>query len=79
MKTFTYTCLSIYDVCEHNKLPYETVMTAITDSDISFGTNYDTLISSNQLKTILEQAWITNTLNFDNHDEDGFVLISLGS
>ena len=42
MIAHTYTYVLLEDVCEHNKLDYDTVMMAISNSDTSFGTNYDT-------------------------------------
>ena len=79
MKSFSYTCLDIRDVCEYNDLELDAVMTAICDSDISFGTNADTLISISQLETILEDAQIAiDGLDYNNHDEDD-ILIRLGS
>jgi len=80
----SYKYLTIADVCEHNKLDYDTVMLTISNSSPSFGTNYDTLITSTQLERILKDAWPTSqlakSLDFNNHDEDsGYVLISLGS
>jgi len=73
MKSFTYTCLDILEVCQHNNLEYDTVMDAISNSDISYGNNADTLMSANQLEDI-----ISLKLDWDNHDEDT-ILISLGS
>ena len=80
MKSFTYNCLTLADLCAHNSIEYDTVMQAICDSDISFGNNYDTIMTSDQLESILEDACIIiDGLDYDNHDEDGYVLISLGS
>ena len=84
MISYSYKYLTIADVCEHNKLDYDTVMLTIGNSDTSFGTNYDTLITSTQLDKILKNSWPTDllpeVLDFNNHDEDnGYVLISLGS
>lgn len=73
MKSFTYTCLSIGEVCKHNQLDIGGVMDEISASDISFGTNADTLMTVGQLEDILELE-----LDWDNHDEDT-ILISLGS
>ncbi len=73
MKSFTYTCLDILEVCQHNNLEYDTIMDAISNSDISYGNNTDTLMSANQLEDI-----ISLKLDWDNHDEDT-ILISLGS
>ena len=87
MHTFTYRYLLIEDVCEHNKLDYDTVMMAISESDTSFGTNYDTFISSTELERVLADSMVAwpvgfrlQPLDYDKHDEDsGDVLISLGS
>ena len=48
-------------------------MDKICDSDVSFGNNYDTLLSVMQLEDILSLK-----LDWDHHDEDT-ILISLGS
>jgi hypothetical protein len=54
-------------------------MEAITHSDISFGTNYDTLLAPAQLEGILEDADIvTEDLSYDTYSPDR-ILISLGS
>ena len=80
MKSFAYNCLTLVDVCNHNDIDYATVMQAVCDSDISFGNNYDTIMTSKQLESILEDAGIMiDSLDYDNHDDDGFVLITLGS
>ena len=73
MKSFTHKCIGIGEVCEHNNLNMTETMDKICDSDVSFGTNYDTLISVMQLEDILSLK-----LDWDNHDEDA-ILISLGS
>jgi hypothetical protein len=73
MKSFTYTCLDISEVCEHNRLDLSNVMDTICNSDVSFGTNYDTLLSVNMLEDILETR-----LDWNNHDEDN-IYITLGS
>jgi hypothetical protein len=62
-------------------------MMAISESDTSFGTNYDTLITSTQLERILADSMVAwpvgfrlQPLDFSKHDDDdSFVLISLGS
>jgi hypothetical protein len=80
MKSFTYKCVSIQDVCKHNCLDLGSVMDAISNSDISFGSNYDTLISTGQLENILDDAEVNiDRLDYDNHDDEDIVLISLGS
>ena len=72
MKSFTHECLTLFDVCEYNKLDYDSVLSMISDSDVSFGTNADTLIHGYTLNAILNRD-----LGFDGFDDD--ILISLGS
>ena len=80
MQSYTHKYLTLLDVCNHNDIEYDKVMQAVCDSDISFGNNYDTIMTSNQLEDILEDAGLASDgLDYDFHDEDGFVLISLGS
>lgn len=71
MKVTTYQCVSIADVCEHNNLNYDDVMDAISDSEVSYGNNADTLILGSWLKNLLD-----TDLDFDGHDDN--VMISLG-
>jgi hypothetical protein len=81
MKSYTYRYLDLNELCEYNDLDYVVVMEAISNSDISFGTNYDTLISVHQLESILVDAEVhIEGLDYNNHDIDGeIILISLGS
>lgn len=81
MHTFTYRYLKLKDVCDFNKLDYADVLDAISISDISFGTNYDTLITTTQLEDILEDNEIlVDSIDYDSHnDSDDVLLISLGS
>lgn len=80
MRSYSHTYLTLKDVCKHNELDYGIVMDAICNSDISFGTNFDTLITSEDLDNILYNAEIVhNGLDYDEHDVDEHVLISLGS
>lgn len=72
MKVFTYDCVTLADVCEQNSLDYGSVIEEICYSDISFGTNEDTLISKSMLEQVLEIA-----IDFGGLDDT--VLISLGS
>ena len=77
MKVFTYDCVTLGDVCEHNKLDYGDIMEAICNSDVSFGTNEDTLISQATLESILDDNDFIVDLDFGGLDDS--VLISLGS
>ena len=80
MRSYSYTYLTLKDVCKHNELDYSIVMDTICNSDISFGTNFDTLITSEDLDNILYNAEIVhNGLDYDEHDTDEQVVISLGS
>jgi hypothetical protein len=79
MKTFSYECVELAEFCEHNSLDYGAVIEAVNHSDISFGTNYDTLLAPAQLEAILEDADISiQDLSYDNYSPDR-ILISLGS
>jgi len=77
MKTFNYTCVAFETVCEHFNLDPIAVSEALSNSDVSFGTNLDTLISMSRFSEIL--------MDFDvieNHlrlPEQGDIAVSLGS
>ncbi len=77
MITYSQECVTIFDVCQHNDLDYDEVMEAISNSKISFGTNYDTLISRHQLQDIMDDWNGTIQLDWNGLNDD--VLISLGS
>ncbi len=72
MTPFTYTCVTLADVCSTNNLDYETVMDRLNASDVSFGTNDDTLITRQTLESILDAR-----VQFGDLSDD--VMISLGS
>ena len=77
MKSYTWEYLDLREVCEHNKLDYGSVMDAISNSDVSFGTNTDTLISQETLQSILDDNDFDIILEFGKYDNT--VVISLGS
>jgi hypothetical protein len=77
MKSYTWEYLDLREVCEHNKLDYGSVMEAITNSDVSFGTNTDTLISQETIQSILDDNDFDVELDFGEYDNT--VVISLGS
>ncbi len=52
MKSYAWTYLDLREVCDYNQLDYGNVMDAISNSDVSFGTNTDTLISQETLQSI---------------------------
>lgn len=81
MNAFAYRYLKLADICEFNNLNYADIIDAISMSDVSFGTNYDTLITSDQLEDILEDFEIlVDNIDYDSHnDSDDVLLISLGS
>ena len=79
METFNHTCIRLKDYCDHNNLDYADVMEMMCNSDVSFGTNYDTLISIPDLWDILDD----NDVDVTKLDDGGFNVhytrISLGS
>ena len=77
MRKYTYEYMDIGEVCDYNELDRGEVMDAISNSDISFGTNFDTLISQGQLQEILDDNDFDIVLDFGRNDET--VVISLGS
>jgi hypothetical protein len=77
MKSYTWEYLDLREVCEHNKLDYSSVIDAISNSDVSFGTNTDTLISQETLQSILDDNDFIVDLDFGEYDNT--VVISLGS
>lgn len=77
MRKYTYEYMDIGEVCDYNELDRAAVMDAISNSDISFGTNFDTLISQGQLQDILDDNEFDIILEFGRNDET--VVISLGS
>jgi len=72
MTPFTYTCVTLSDICSINNLDYENVMDRLNASDVSFGTNDDTLITRQTLESILDAR-----IQFGDLSDD--VMISLGS
>ena len=64
------------DVCNHNGLNYSDVIEYVSQSDISFGTNEDTLMSRSQLQSIIDDNMDNVELDWARLDDT--VLISLG-
>jgi hypothetical protein len=79
MKTFTHDCIRLKDYCDHNNLNYEEVIEMVSNSDVSFGTNYDTLISIPDLWDILDENDIDVTKLDDGGVNVHYTRISLGS
>jgi hypothetical protein len=77
MKSYTWTYLDLREVCDYNQLDYGNVMDAISNSDVSFGTNTDTLISQETLQSILDDNDFIVDLDFAKYDNT--IVISLGS
>lgn len=78
MKSFTYECVTLEDVCKHNKLDYQEIVQAVCDSDVSFGTNADTLMTRSMLQDIVYN-YCEHSTELDWADFDDRILISLGS
>jgi hypothetical protein len=81
MKSYAHEYLDLREVCDYNQLDYGDVMDAICNSDISFGTNYDTLISQEQLQSVLDDSmrFGEDSIQLDFGKYDNTVVISLGS
>ena len=77
MKSYAHEYLDLREVCHFNSLEYADVIDAVCNSDVSFGTNYDTLISQEQLQSILDDNDFGVELTFGKYDNT--VVISLGS
>ncbi len=77
MKSYAWEYLDLREVCDYNELDYGDVMEAISNSDVSFGTNTDTLISQETLQSILDDNDFDIVLEFGRYDNT--VVISLGS
>jgi hypothetical protein len=77
MKSYAWTYLDLREVCDYNQLNYSDVMDAISNSDVSFGTNTDTLISQETLQSIIDDNDFGVELDFAKYDNT--VVISLGS
>ena len=78
MTVYSHNYVTLADVCKHNSLDYEEVSDAVSNSDISFGTNEDTLMSRRQLQDIID-SYLEETVDLDWGKLDDSVLISLGS
>jgi hypothetical protein len=72
LNPLTIKILPIEDVCEHNHIEYVDMMSMLSDSNISFGTNDDTLVTQENLNKVVNRE-----LDYGGCDEK--VLISLGS
>jgi len=78
MKSFTYECVTLEDICKHNHLNHAEIMDAVSNSDVSFGTNADTLMTRSMLQDIVDD-WFDNPTQLDWCGYDDRILISLGS
>lgn len=78
MQTYAHTYVDIGDICKYNNLDVGEVMEAVSHSDVCFGTNFDTLISQEQLQSALDDYFDHQViLNFGKLDDT--IVISLGS
>jgi hypothetical protein len=53
METFDIKCVTLADLCDHNHIDFDIAMREIEASDVSFGTNDDTILSKNTIEKIL--------------------------
>ena len=58
MNTFTIECVSLEDLCKLNGLDYYDVLDEVGNSNITFGTNADTLLTWAQLEHILKHKLV---------------------
>lgn len=71
MDIFTYKCVTLQDFCDNVGWDYMYTLDSLLDSDISYGTNDDTLVMPSTLANICEMD-LPETVDFD-------IMISLGS
>lgn len=79
MIVYSHAHVRIADICNYNNLDVSKVMEAICVSDVSFGSNFDTLITQQQFQSILDDYFDEESVNVDWNGLDDSVLISLGS
>lgn len=77
MIVYSHNYVTLQDVCKHNELDYNEVIEYVNQSDISFGTNEDTLMCRSQLQSIIDDNIDNIELDWGRLDDS--VLISLGS
>jgi hypothetical protein len=78
MIVYSHNYVTLADICKHNSLDYTEVLDAVSNSDISFGTNEDTLMGRSQLQNIIDN-YLEEEKDLDWAGLDDTVLISLGS
>ncbi len=71
MRTFNYVCVTLEDFCEELGWDFESTNDTLLNSDVSWGTNDDTLVMPTTLANICEKQLPENF----NHD----IMVSLGS
>lgn len=71
MDIFTYKCVTLKDFCDDVGWDYMYTIDCLLDSDISYGTNDDTLVMPSTLANICEMD-LPEDFDFD-------IMISLGS
>jgi hypothetical protein len=78
MRVYSHQYLDVNDVSKHNNLDVEKVIDALNNSDVSYGTNGDTLISKQTFENILKNAdIIKDNLDYAEYKGDE-IMISLG-
>ena len=71
MDIFSYRCVSLKDFCDNVGWNYTHTINCLVDSDLSYGTNDDTLVRPDTLAKICETD-LPEVFDFD-------LMISLGS
>jgi hypothetical protein len=72
MKTFQYTCVDIAEFCDAHDLDIYAVDDVVNASDISWGTNEDTLVSYKRLCKMMDVVPLR-----EYNDTD--IMVSLGA
>ena len=70
MDTFVYRCINLRDFCDEVDWDYFDTVDTLLDSDISYGTNDDTLVRPDTLANICDKE-LPENFDFD-------LMISLG-
>lgn len=70
MDTFVYRCINLKDFCREVNWDYEQTSESLSNSDISFGSNDDTLVMPSTIAKICEKE-LPENFDFD-------LMVSLG-
>lgn len=75
MEIFTYTCVTLRDFCDYADWDYDYVLDELHESDVSWGTNGDTLVTPETVAYICDYTVPINVVKCWGKN----LMISLGS